>query len=221
MVSIYSACALRSFSYGMPAALGSGRIISVYATPGESTPPKIQLVGDGDLPLTIPYGFVPATTELGKPQRSSLDLSVAHAPLLQFCAQVDEEIKRIALLKCTAWFKKQLTEAEIQTLHKPLVVRDLLRVKALMTGPKAVRVWKIQNSETGWIYSLGSTADVHAGSRCWVTVEISSLFFLSRLFGCSLMARDILILPEEEPLSPPSFPFITEHAMAAPVDLFL
>jgi len=202
---------LSSWSFGEPsAARQSGRVISIYASPGEKTAPLLQLVGDGDPPLVAPYGISPPA-EGSASDRSNLELSVTHEPLKAFLSGLDSFFRTVATEKCSAWFSKTLRAEEVELLQRPLlskptnrVPHEMLRVKV----PPSVRVWRVRPSgEGGWAYSLGAQEDVTRGCPCWVTVSVSSLYFLPRLFGCTLTARDILVFPVRE--GAPAFPFLT------------
>lgn len=201
---------LSSWSFSEPSTSkhqgGSGRLVSIHASPGEKAPPLVQLAGDGEPFLVAPYGL---TGPSEGSDRCNLELAVEHEPLKNFLNGLDAFFRQIATERCTAWFRKSLRPNEIESLQRPLLTNasskcphDLLRVKV----PPSVRVWRVRSSSTGgWAYSQGVLEDVVRGCHCWVTVSVSSLYFLPRLFGCTLTARDILVLPSQAR----AFPFLT------------
>lgn len=210
---------LRCWVYSEPsAARQGGKIVSIFASPGESTAPLVQLVGDGDPPLFAPFGVSPPASGAIS-DRCNLELSVCHPPLKRFLAGLDEHFQEVASEKCSAWFQKQLQKSDVASLQRPLLSPpsskhpyDLLRVKV----PPSARVWQVTTEEGGnggppssWIYKRAASLDaVSRGSRCWITVSVGSLYFLPRLFGCTLTAKDILVFPEMVE-SPSPFPFVT------------
>lgn len=210
---------LSSWSFGEPmTARQGGRVVSIYTSPGEKSAPLVQLAGDGEPCLLAPYGVHPPA-EGAASDRFNLELAVTHEPLKNFLAELDTFFRRIATDKCSTWFRKTLRPEEICLLQRPLVTKpttrvphELLRVKV----PPTVRVWRVRpNNSPGsggggggcWVYSTGSLEDVTSGCSCWVTVSISSLYFLPRLFGCTLTARDLLVFPQRN--EAPAFPFLT------------
>ena len=206
---------LSSWSFGEPMnARQGGRSVSIYSSPGEKSAPLVQLAGDGEPCLIAPYGVHPPA-EGATSDRFNLELVVTHEPLKHFLSELDTFFRRIATDKCSTWFRKTLRPEEIHLLQRPLLTRpttrvphELLRVKV----PPTVRVWRVRPNISagnggGWIYSTGSLEDVTSGCSCWVTVSISSLYFLPRLFGCTLTARDLLVFPQMN--ESPSFPFLT------------
>lgn len=201
---------LSSWSFGEPVTTrqGGARVVSIHSSPGEKGAPLVQLAGDGEQCLIAPYGI--SSPPEGS-DRANLELQVTHEPLKVFLRGLDAFFCSVAASKCESWFHKSLREEEVQMLHRPLlskrtgrVPHDLLRVKV----PPYVRVWRVRpSSGGGWVYSLGALEDVARGCSCWVTVSVSSLYFLPRLFGCTLTAQDILVLPMSEDTVP--FPFLT------------
>ncbi len=212
--ALYSACKpFSSWTFGSPVTRPGGKTIQVFASPGESVSPKIQLVGDGEPPLYAPFGLASAAQSAGAPERANLELSVTHPPLREYLQRLDNHIKNVAVEKCASWFQKSLSPEEIDLLHKPLltpptpnVPMELLRVKATISGSHAVRVWKLRvGANAGWVYSPGSIQDISPGVECWVNVSVNSLYFMARLFGCTLTATDVMIFPR----APQIFPFLT------------
>ena len=209
---LYSALGpLSSWSFSEPSSpRQGGRIISIHSSPGEKAAPLVQLARDGDPYLVAPYGLSPPQ-EGSSSDRSNLELIVDHEPLKAFLAGLDAFFRSVAADKCTAWFRKTLRPEEVQMLQRPLLSRrtakvphELLRVKV----PPSVRVWRVRPSAAGgWAYGAGSLEDVARGCPCWVTVSVSSLYFLPRLFGCTLTARDVLVFPAQQGAA--AFPFLT------------
>lgn len=206
---------LNSWSFGEPvSARQGGRVVSIYSSPGENTAPLIQLAGDNEPCLVAPYGLK-SPAEGATSNRFNLELTVTHEPLNSFLASLDAHFRDVATEKCSKWFSKTLKKEEIESLQRPLlskatmrVPHDLLRVKV----PPSVRVWRVSPSssssnDSAWTYSIGSIEDVTQGCSCWITVSVSSLYFLPRLFGCTFTAQDLLIFPE--PDNPSPFPFLT------------
>jgi hypothetical protein len=205
-----------SWSYGNPILRRDGiggKTVQVFASPGENIAPKFQLVGDGEPLPTAVYGLVYTSNE-----RANLELSVTHPALLNFLRAVDSHIRLVAEEKCFQWFQKSLTHSEIMSLHRPLLLpatdkeepAELLRLKVPVGSFNKLKVWKVRTGEDGgWLYSAGSLTDILPGSRCWANVAVSSLYFLPRLFGCTLSVSDVMVFPREIE----EFPFYTSMSV--------
>lgn len=197
-----------SWSYGEPHSSinnGSKKVVSIHEHPGGySFAPAVQLVKDGDTPLVL----------LSSGENGTIELLATAQPLREFLTALDESIRNVARDKCLSWFNRSFSAEEISAMHQPLLAplsprSDVLKVKT----SDRTRYWSVQiQDDKTWVYCRSSKDALSPSSRCWLTVNAESLYFCPRMFGCTLLALDVLVFAKDPE---PEFPFVTDKGLVA------
>ena len=135
--------------------------------------------------------------------RRTLELSIESPQLGQFLQELDASNLKTAVAQAPDWFRKSVDPGAIANmyvpLHKPPSKPDLkptVRVK-VKCGDYPTNIFLVQDvDEKGNLsYVKGTPDDLTRKVRCLVMVETVGLWFMSRQFGMSLTATDILVWP--------------------------
>ena len=194
-----------------------GKSVFIFKGPGQNQSPSIQLTKDTDPRLKTPFGITKYGEDPSAPTstRMNLDFNLECAELEEFFKELDDFLPKVAHAKCADWFKKSLTQTEINSMYKPLVTTSdkyssLVRTKINTSGPHAARIWKVTSTKGGqFSYAEGSIEDVVKGATFWANVSVSGMYFLARLFGCTLTTTDVLVFPAAKQ----GIPFQTQMAL--------
>lgn len=135
-------------------------------------------------------------------QRRSFELSIESPQLEKFLTSLDERNVEVATQSSPDWFKKELDKESIRQMYVNLVrppakpdMKSSIKVK-VKCGDNPTRVFLATEEQDGeFSYSSGSHDDLLRNSKCMVIVETVGLWFMSRQFGMSLVATDILVWP--------------------------
>lgn len=137
--------------------------------------------------------------------RRTLELTVESQEVADFLKRLDEKNKKSASEYSELWFKKNLDLSQIEQMYvsifKPKVkeeYKDTVRIK-VKCQDYPTNIWIVNNiTDDGEIqYSPGGPDDLTKGVQVLAMVETSGLWFMSRQFGMSLTATDILVWPNK------------------------
>jgi len=193
--------------------------------------PRIQLCKDDDPRLVCPFGLggiydnnqrdsgETSSTNTFCGSRVTLDLSVTHEPLLKFLHAFDALIQEVAYSKCKEWFDKELSREQIARMYRPCLtqrsdaypatIRTKVALKGSMSKCKPISIWKVIEVKGDKLrYGPGSSEIITRGAEVWATVDVTSMYFMSTMFGCTLSVSDLLVFPSRH-----SFPFLTSMSL--------
>ena len=170
--------------------------------------PKYQL-GNKDTRLKCPYGISEAydKTKAEDTTRKSLDISLDNPALKQHLLALDAQNKRVAFENCERWFKRKLTEDQIDFMYQPLVrvdksgkgYTDTTRTKVnVANNERATRFYTLIEKDGETYYRQEGASVIKNGSRIVPVVEIGSLWFNSSQFGMTLDCTDVIVFPSSE-----------------------
>lgn len=146
---------------------------------------------------------------------------MTHPPLLKFFKDFDTLIQDIAFTKCSEWFSKDLSREQIASMYRPCLTQKAesyphcVRTKVTLKGGtgRPMSIWRVvEESPDGALsYGPGSAEHIVRGSEVWASVDVTSMYFMPTLFGCTLTISDLLVFPPRQ-----IFPFftslpVTEH----------
>jgi hypothetical protein len=170
---------------------------------------------DGEL-MRAPFGVSSPPEQNKDANRLALDISIESDELLAFLTKLDARNKAAAREHSYEWFKKQLTDAEIEAFYTPLVkasanpdYRPLLKTKFVIpsknpdvkTVPTQVFVVTKEtptaDGRPGTIdeWEPGTIDDITKGAKCIPIIEANSVWFAQKAFGMSLTVTHILVWP--------------------------
>lgn len=137
--------------------------------------------------------------------RRTLELTIESDRLLDWLSKLDARNTEEAVKRSPEWFKKSLDPAAVQGMYNNLVkvpskpeLRPSVRVKVKCGQDYPTNIFRVQSEEGRELkYTKGSVEDLQKGVKCMVVVETSGLWFMSRQFGMSLTASDILVWPSK------------------------
>lgn len=134
--------------------------------------------------------------------RRTLELTIESKTLENFLSKLDERNVKIACDKSPNWFKKEMDEPTIRQMYVNIVkppprpdAKSSLRVK-VKCGEYPTNVYVVKDDADGkLVYTKGGPDDLQKNVKCMVMVETSGLWFMSRQYGMSLTATEILVWP--------------------------
>lgn len=135
--------------------------------------------------------------------RRTLELTIESPALLAFLNRLDEKNIATAVAKSTAWFRKEIDLSTVRAMYVHLVkppskagYPSSVRVKVKCNEyPTNIYVVKEETADGRLVYDKGGPDDLAKGAKCMVMVETTGLWFMSRQFGMSLAATEILVWP--------------------------
>ena len=135
--------------------------------------------------------------------RRTLELTIESPSLLGFLEKLDESNLKTALAKSPDWFKKTLDENAIKQMYVSLVKppgkpeqKPTVRVKVKCGDyPTNIYVVTDVDADGNLTYARGGPDDLARNVKCLVMCESVGLWFMSRQFGMSLTATEILVWP--------------------------
>lgn len=137
------------------------------------------------------------------PSRRTLELTVESPELLTFLQNLDEQNIKTAVNSSQEWFRKEMDFNSIKPMYVPLAKeaqkkdqKATVRVK-VKCGDYPTNIYVVEDvDDNGNItYSKGSVDDLTKNVKCLVMAETVGLWFMSRQFGMSLTATDIMVWP--------------------------
>lgn len=136
--------------------------------------------------------------------RRTLELSVESANLESFLSHLDERNVKTAVEKSPLWFKKTMEESQVSNMYVSLLkpaakegTKPTVRVK-VKCGEYPTHIYVVQEEGNGTLtYNKGVPEDLSRNSKCMVMVETVGLWFMSRQFGMSLTATEIIVWPNK------------------------
>lgn len=182
-----------------------GKVVHVSTKPGSSEwKDRIRFQMSEDQKTNLQVAVWGLSTPLAGQDttRRTLELSVESPELLQFLTKCDELNQKKALEMAPEWFKKSLNMEQIKNMYVPLLKPPVkegspytVRVK-VKTGEYPTKLYAVKDSNESTLnYTTGTVEDLSRNSKCLVMVETVGLWFMSRQFGMSLTATEILVWP--------------------------
>ena len=181
--------------------------LTLYIDQSKTQPTSIKV----QLPkCRCPFGIADKKADAGEYSRRNLELSADDAGLQEWVANFDAQNIEQAHKHSKAWFKKSLSKEDLGELYRkalqvstkdPTKYAPLLRLKVSESGKQQTQIFVVYTDpETGTEkYRRGSTKDLE-GRNCHVVAqaEISGLWFVSKGFGPTLVATNLLVWPSTE-----------------------
>lgn len=164
--------------------------------------------------------------------RRALDLSIDSDEMLKFLQTLDAKNKQAAKTNTMEWFKKQISDTEVDAFYTPIVkpstkaeYRPTARTKVVVDTERINTQIFVVNREgndgaknTIEEYIPGSINDISRGGKCIPIVEISGLWFAQKSFGMSLVVTHLLVWPGRSTLGIDAFMLPSVPRMAASTD---
>lgn len=135
--------------------------------------------------------------------RRTLELSIESPELLTFLEQLDEKNLETAVTQSPEWFRKTLDASAVKQMYNSLVkesskpdTKPTVRVK-VKCGDYPTNIYVVHDTDASGnlTYVKGGPEDLVRNVKCLVMVETGGLWFMSRQFGMSLTATEILVWP--------------------------
>ena len=146
------------------------------------------------------------------------EVTIESPKLLEFLTKLDERNVKVAHAKSEEWFKKQLTVEQIKNMYVPLVKqpykedsKPLVRVK-VKCAEYATNIFSVKTDATPLVYTKSNHEELTKGAKCLIMCETVGLWFMSRQFGMSLTATDIIVWPNRRPTGIQAFTLTKDAA---------
>ena len=192
---------LASFVYQQPKRNANGGM-NLYID--ESKDSKASPVFQLD-PCVAKFG-TSAPQEGSSSTRRNMEISVTSDEMIEFIKRFDEQNIHEVAKNSETFFKKQLSEDVLaQTLYRwsaaPHEKYDpLLRIKVATQGRSATKVYKVIGEKEGGEINTdeGTWEDIEPWSKVVVICQCGGLWFVSKQFGMTLIAKAVLVWPSEK-----------------------
>ena len=183
-----------------------GKVVNVSTVPGSSDfKDKIRFQmseSDKENLQTAVWGL--STPMQGQDAaRRTLELTVESPELHKFLDTLDEKNIQMAVDKSQEWFKKTMTKEAVDPMYVRMLkppskpdAKPTVRVKVKCADyPTNVYIVTDTDSDGNLTYVRGTHEDLTRNVKCLVIAETVGLWFMSRQFGMSLTATEILVWP--------------------------
>ena len=136
--------------------------------------------------------------------RKNLELSCDSEKMLAFFKAFDQQNVKEASKNSESWFKKSLSEEALgDTLYRWTAQESkegkyapLVRIKISETGRKPTNIYIVYEDADGkQKYRKGSADEIVKDSFVVPIIEVGGLWFVSKGFGMTLSATDLLVYP--------------------------
>ena len=184
-----------------------GKVVHVSTVPGSSEwkdKIRFQMSEDQSVNLQTAIWGLSQPLQSQDASRRTLELSIESPHLYEFLTKLDEKNINTAVEKSPQWFKKTMDKTAVEAMYTYLVkapakegAKHTVRVKVKCADyPTSIYVVDEKASQNGkLVYHKGGPDDLVRNSKCMVMVETVGLWFMSRQFGMSLTASEILVWP--------------------------
>ena len=135
--------------------------------------------------------------------RRTLELTVESPALHTFLENLDAKNVDTAISQAPEWFRKSVDADAIKNMYVPLVkppqkadMKHTVRVK-VKCGDYPTNIYVVDSTDDdgNLTYVKGTPEDLTRNAKCMVMAESVGLWFMSRQFGMSLSATDIVVWP--------------------------
>jgi len=182
-----------------------GKVVKVSTVPGSvEWKDRIRFQMSEDNETNLQHAVWGLGTPLAgqDPSRRTLELTVESPDLAVFLDNLDQKNIDCAVKHSTEWFKKALEPDAIKNMYVKMHKepskegqKSTVRVK-VKCGDYPTNIFIVQSTEDGSLqYTKGTHDDLARNVKCLVMAESAGLWFMSRQFGMSLTATDILVWP--------------------------
>ena len=138
--------------------------------------------------------------------RRTLELSIDSPSLKTFLEDLDKTNITQATNRCQDWFKKTIDPLQLEQMYVNLVrppskpdAPHTVRIK-VKCGDYPTNIYIVQGEVDGeFQYTKGTPDDLKRNVKVMAMVETSGLWFMSRQFGMSLTATELLVWPNHRP----------------------
>ncbi len=194
-----------------------GKVVHVSTKPGSSEWKdrlRFQMSEDQKTNLQVAVWGLSTPLAGQDTSRRTLELSIESPELLKFLQKCDDINQKKALEMAPEWFKKKLEIDQIKNMYVSLVKPPIkegaphtVRVK-VKTGEYPTKIYAVKDENDSTLnYTTGSPEDLTRNSKCMVMVESVGLWFMSRQFGMSLTATEVLVWPSRRNQGVDAFSF--------------
>ena len=205
-----------------------GKVVNVSTVPGSSDfKDKIRFPmseSDEENLQTAVWGL--STPMQGQDaSRRTLELTVESPELNKFLETLDEKNIQTAVDKSQEWFKKTMTKDAVDPMYVRMLkppnkpgAKPTVRVK-VKCADYPTNIYIVTDvAEGNLTYQRGSFEDLTRNVTCLVIAETVGLWFMSRRFGMSLTATEILVWPNrrstDAPQSSPKGHRLPAHSLS-------
>lgn len=196
-----------NLEYKPPAANRSGgKVVHVSTVPGSSDMKdriRFQMSEDNKQNLQTAVWGLSTPLPGQDASRRTLELTIESPALHSFLEKLDAKNIETAVKSAQDWFRKTLEPEAIKQMYVPLVkppnkpgAQATVRVKVKCADyPTNIYVVQDQDSDGNLSYTKGGPDDLARNVKCMVMCDTVGLWFMSRQFGMSLTATEILVWP--------------------------
>jgi len=137
--------------------------------------------------------------------RRTLELTVESPELDKFLSTLDEKNIKKAVDSSQDWFRKQMSKEAVDPMYVRMLklpskpeAKPTVRVKVKCTEQYPTNIFVVTDvdADGNLTYQRGTPDDLCKGVKCLVIAETVGLWFMSRQFGMSLTATEILVWPQ-------------------------
>lgn len=164
---------------------------------------RFQLNKDTNILATATWGLSKILPGQDASKRM-LELTIEDEETFNTLTKLDNMNIQVAVDNSETWFKKKLDVQTIKDMYVPIVkprakieFKDSVKVK-VKCEELPTEIWVVQEEIDNVIkYTVGTLEDLSKGTKILAIVETSGLWFMSRQFGMSFTAKQLLVWPNK------------------------
>jgi hypothetical protein len=177
-----------------------GRSVLVVMAPGSSERLHFQMSENEETNLQTAVWGLSSPIAGADASKRNFELAIESPELLAFLEALDEKNVQMAVAQSQAWFRKDLDRESIEQMYMPIVKRPTkddqkpsVKVKVRVTERPTEIFVRHSKTEEYIDLTKGTPDDLVRNAKCLAVVETTGLWFMSRQFGMSLNATNLMV----------------------------
>mgnify|MGYP001460163431 FL=1 len=207
-----------------------GKVVHISTKPGSNDWKdriRFQMSEDNKTNLqTAVWGL--STPLSGDTSRRTLELTIESDTLLKFLEELDNKNIQTSQERSKLWFKKDFDYATVESMYVRLVkepskpdAKPTIRVK-VKCGEYPTNIYVVDDDTNGkLIYHRGTPEDLTRNVKCMVMCDTVGLWFMSKQFGMSLTAAEIMVWPNRRATGIDAFTLSNDTTLLKNTDVIM
>jgi hypothetical protein len=185
------------------------KVVAVSTIPGSTdltSRLRFQMSENQNAQLQVAVWTLSTPMQGQDASRRTLEVTIDDPNLFHFLEALDKSNVDVATSRCEEWFKKKMDSNTISGMYVPImragVKQDMpysMRVKVNLSQPYGTNIFVVTDLvDNQLMYHKGGPDDLTKGAKMMIVAETAGLWFMSKQFGMSINATDILVWPNRK-----------------------